>query len=413
MLRKALRVISKSSHRTRDLPPVCFTPGSSLLSACQWDINPPPVSFNNLFLGLQQIPMSLKWAPTKYLAACFAINPQWGNREQIGWQQQQQQVGELRNGSSHDTEPPPCRPDRHSTPVLASLCYFHWYVFSQSPALYVTIELAPNPISQWTGHRGAMARNTMQPVNTKHCRLMQCACVSTGFDIIVKHSSVPFDIPKHNACEPASCSQNWKAEEEKLSNHGPPPKCAFNLYKLEEQVPSKQITAEDVCDKQNICKPDLFQNYETTMGAPLGDTVYSYHLSTLLHASPLIWANMHCDRNSNKYCCKCNSSYHHSCHPTQSSNWCFSLDTAAGFSLFTPGVSIEESHISSQLIASHISFVKMFNFVFCIVCFVSFWHVCCEMWPATCFFKLSPGDSCLFVLSAVCSQSHHLALDWH
>ena len=53
-------------------------------------------------------------------------------------------------------------------------------------------------------------------------------------------------------------------------------------------VTSKQITAEDVCDKQNICKPDLFQNYETTMGAPLGDTVYSYHLSTLLHASPLI-----------------------------------------------------------------------------------------------------------------------------
>ena len=91
MLRNAFRVISKSSHRTRDLPPVCFTPGSSLLSACQWDINPPPVSFNNLFLGLQQIPMSLKWAPTKYLAACFAINPQWSNREQIGWQQQQQQ----------------------------------------------------------------------------------------------------------------------------------------------------------------------------------------------------------------------------------------------------------------------------------------------------------------------------------
>ena len=157
------------------------------------------------------------------------------------------------------------------------------------------------------------------------------ACVSTGSDIIVKHSSVPFDIPKHNACEPASCSQNWKAEEEKLSNHGNPPKCAFNLYRLEKQVPSKQITAnaKDVCDKQNICKPDLFQNYETTMGAPLGDTVYSYHLSTLLHASPLIWANTHCDRNSNKYCCKCNSSYHHSRHPTQSSNWCFSLDTGA------------------------------------------------------------------------------------
>ena len=60
------------------------------------------------------------------------------------------------------------------------------------------------------------------------------------------------------------------------------------IARLEVQVLPKQISAEDVCDKQNICKPDLFQNYETTMGAPLGDTVYSYHLSTLLHASPLI-----------------------------------------------------------------------------------------------------------------------------
>ena len=236
---------------------------------------------------------------------------------------------------------------------------FCMYVFC---VLYVSRPVCDHwagPQSHFTvdWSQGGLARNTMQPVNTKHCRLMQCACVSTGFDIIVKHSSVPFDIPKHNACEPASCSQNWKAEEEKLSNHGPPPKCAFNLYKLEGQVPSKQITAEDVCDKQNICKPDLFQNYETTMGAPLGDTVYSYHLSTLLHALPLIWANMHCDRNSNKYCCKCNSSYHHSRHPTQSSNWCFSLDTGQwtlvlafhfSLSLFTPGVSIGESHISSH-----------------------------------------------------------------
>ena len=39
---------------------VCWVLGCVVLS-CQCDINPPSVSFNNLFLaGLQQIPMSLK-----------------------------------------------------------------------------------------------------------------------------------------------------------------------------------------------------------------------------------------------------------------------------------------------------------------------------------------------------------------
>ena len=53
--------------------------------------------------------------------------------------------------------------------------------------------------------------------------------------------------------------------------------CYMNVVTTENPgehnyVYTAQITLQDVC------KPDLFQNYQTTMGPPFGDTVYIYTL---------------------------------------------------------------------------------------------------------------------------------------
>ena len=214
--------------------------------------------------------------------------------------------------------PPPCPPGSSKLPLIIPCFALQFLPCTATSTLLHCIELLhftlcialnfilpvppcmwplsrPNPISQWTGHRGPIPRNTMQPVNTKHCLVMQCTCVS-HLTVIVEHiSSVTFDLPKHNACEPTfllntACTifvnicalETWKAQEkQKLSNHAPVLHIVLTAEKPGEQ---NQITAQDVCDTQYICKPDLFQNYQSTMGPTFGDIVRIYSVLALMHA---------------------------------------------------------------------------------------------------------------------------------
>lgn len=132
--------------------------------------------------------------------------------------------------------PPPCPPGSSKLPLIipcfalqflpctATSTGLHWIAllhFTLCIALNFILPVPPcmwplsrpNPISQWTGHRGPIPRNTMQPVNTKHCLVMQCTCVSHS-TIIVEHISIV---------------AFWFAETQCLWTYFPAKHCLYNI----------------------------------------------------------------------------------------------------------------------------------------------------------------------------------------